>query len=487
MIGPRGWDTSAEFRVVEGYRETVHSDHFRRSPVANSKLAAALKLADERNLRFVSLQFTDIVGAVKSVQVPMHQLEEAVERGKWFDGSSIEGFARIAESDMFLVPDLDTFSAIPWEPGIGADGKQKLHTGSARVICDVFMPNGEPFAGDPRGVLKRQLARARDKGYILNTGPELEFFLLRRADGGVQTLPHDAAGYFDLSEDLGTEVRKEMMNALEDFGIRVETAHHEVATGQHEIDFEYADALRTADNAVTFKTTLKAVAASKGLYATFMPKPFFGINGSGMHTHQSLWDVKRGRNAFSDPKDSYGLSETARQYIAGTLEHARGMIAVLAPLVNSYKRLVPGYEAPVYVGWARINRSALIRIPQISKGSDASTRIELRCPDPSSNPYLDFAAMLAAGLDGMERKLTPPDPVEENLYHFDAAKLESRKIRQLPGTLREALDELSRDEVIRDALGDHVLERFIEAKTEEWDEYRIQVSDWEVERYLEAF
>jgi glutamine synthetase len=229
------------------------------------------------------------------------------------------------------------------------------------------------------------------------------------------------------------------------------------------------------------------VAASKGLYATFMPKPFFGINGSGMHTHQSLWDVKRARNAFSDPKDSYGLSETARQYIAGTLEHARGMIAVLAPLVNSYKRLVPGYEAPVYVGWARINRSALIRIPQISKGSDASTRIELRCPDPSSNPYLAFAAMLAAGLDGMERKLTPPDPVEENLYHFDAAKLESRKIRQLPGTLREALDELSRDEVIRDALGDHVLERFIEAKTEEWDEYRIQVSDWEVERYLEAF
>jgi glutamine synthetase len=455
--------------------------------VANSKLAAALKLADERNLRFVSLQFTDIVGAVKSVQVPMHQLEEAVERGKWFDGSSIEGFARIAESDMFLVPDLDTFSAIPWEPGIGADGKEKLHTGSARVICDVFMPNGEPFAGDPRGVLKRQLARLKDKGYVLNTGPELEFFLLRRADGGVQTLPHDAAGYFDLSEDLGTEVRKEMMNALEDFGIRVETAHHEVATGQHEIDFEYADALRTADNAVTFKTTLKAVAATKGLYATFMPKPFFGINGSGMHTHQSLWDVKRARNAFSDPKDSYGLSETARQYIAGTLEHARGMIAVLAPLVNSYKRLVPGYEAPVYVGWARINRSALIRIPQISKGSDASTRIELRCPDPSSNPYLAFAAMLAAGLDGMERKLTPPDPVEENLYHFDAAKLESRKIRQLPGTLREALDELSRDEVIRDALGDHVLERFIEAKTEEWDEYRIQVSDWEVERYLEAF
>jgi glutamine synthetase len=450
------------------------------------ELTAALKLAEQQNLRFVSLQFTDIVGQVKSVQVPMHQLEEAVEHGKWFDGSSIEGFARIAESDMFLVPDLATFAPIPWEPGRDVDGKERT-TGAARVICDVFTPNGDPFAGDPRWVLRRQLDKAKKAGYILNTGPELEFFLLRRSETDVETLPHDAAGYFDLSEDLGTEVRKEMMNGLEEFGIKVETAHHEVATGQHEIDFEYADALRTADNAVTFKTTLKAVAASKGLYATFMPKPFFGINGSGMHTHQSLWDVKRGRNAFSDPKDSYGLSGIARSYIAGTLEHARGMIAVLAPLVNSYKRLVPGYEAPVYIGWARINRSALIRIPQISKGSLNSVRIELRCPDPSSNPYLAFAAMLAAGLDGVDRKLTPPDPVEENLYHFDAAKLESRKIKQLPGTLREALDELSRDEVIRDALGDHVLERFVEAKTEEWDEYRMQVSDWEVDRYLEAF
>ncbi|MEP7081619.1 MAG: glutamine synthetase family protein [Chloroflexota bacterium] len=455
--------------------------------MASNKLAAALKLAEDRNLRFVSLQFTDIVGHVKSVQVPMHQLEEAVERGKWFDGSSIEGFARIAESDMFLVPDLDTFSPIPWEPGIGPDGKTKLPTGSARVICDVFTPQGDPFPGDPRWVLRRQIDRAKAKGYILNTGPELEFFLLRRENGTVEPVVHDAAGYFDLSEDLGTEVRKEMMNGLEDFGIRVETAHHEVATGQHEIDFEYADALRTADNAVTFKTTLKAVAASHGLYATFMPKPFFGINGSGMHTHQSLWDIKKGRNAFSDPKDPYGLSLTARQYIAGTLDHARGMIAVLAPLVNSYKRLVPGYEAPVYVGWARINRSALIRIPQISKGSLNSTRMELRCPDPSTNPYLAFACMLAAGLDGIERKLTPPDPVEENLYHFDAAKLESRKIKQLPGTLREALNELEADKVIREALGEHVFERFVEAKTEEWDEYRTQVSTWEVDRYLEAF
>ena len=453
--------------------------------MAAKDLAAALKLAEEQNLRFVSLQFTDVVGAVKSVQVPMHQLQPAVEHGKWFDGSSIEGFARIAESDMFLVPDLSTFAPIPWEPGFDAAGKE-LATGSARVICDVFTPNGEPFPGDPRHVLRRQVDKARERGFVLNMGPELEFFLLQR-NGSAESLPHDAAGYFDLSEDLGTEVRKEMMNDLEALGIKVETAHHEVATGQHEIDFEYADALRTADNAVTFKTTLKAAAARQGLYATFMPKPFFGINGSGMHVHQSLWDVKRKVNAFADPSDSYGLSAMARQYIAGTLEHARGMIAVLAPLVNSYKRLVPGYEAPVYIGWARINRSALIRIPQISAGQTNSTRIELRCPDPSSNPYLAFAVMLAAGLDGIDRDLTPPEPVEENLYHFDAAKLESRHIRQLPGTLREALDELCADSVIGEALGEHVFERFIEAKTEEWDDYRKQVSGWEVERYLEAF
>jgi glutamine synthetase len=454
--------------------------------MTNKQLDAALKLSEERNLRFVSLQFTDIVGQVKSVQVPMHQLEEAVEHGKWFDGSSIEGFARIAESDMFLRPDMATFSPIPWEPGFGPDGSQ-LATGSARVICDVFTPNGDPFPGDPRWVLRRQLDRAKQLGYTFNTGPELEFFLLRRVNGGVEALPHDAAGYFDLSEDLGTEVRKEMMNDLEAIGIEVETAHHEVATGQHEIDFKYADALRTADNAVTFKTTLKAVAARHGLYATFMPKPFFGINGSGMHTHMSLWDDRKGRNAFADGKDPYGLSPLARSFVAGILENARGMIAVLAPLVNSYKRLVPGYEAPVYIGWARINRSALIRVPQISRGQASSTRVELRCPDPSSNPYLAFAAMLAAGLDGVERELEPPEPIEENLYHLDATKLESRRIRQLPGTLREALDELCANRVIGQALGEHVFERFVEAKSEEWDEYRTQVTAWEVERYLEAF
>ena len=438
-----------------------------------------LEQAERDRVRFVNLQFTDVVGLVKSVTIPGHQLEDCIDHGKWFDGSSIEGFARIAESDMYLDPDLATFSLIPWERGQDT---------TAKVICDVYTPEGEPFPGDPRYVLRRALREAEALGYRFNTGPELEFFLLQlNSDGSVSLEPHDEGGYFDLSTDLASQVRKEMVNALQALGITVETSHHEVATGQHEIDFQYDDALKTADNAVTFRYTLKAVARKFGLHATFMPKPLYGINGSGMHTHQSLWDIKRGKNAFSDPKDPYGLSETARQYIAGTLEHARGMIAVLAPLVNSYKRLVPGYEAPVYVGWARINRSALIRIPQSSKGQFNSVRIELRCPDPSSNPYLAFAAMLAAGLDGIDRKLTPPDPVEENLYHFDAAKLESRRIKQLPGTLSEAIDELSRDAVIREALGDHIFERFVEAKREEWDEYRTQVSSWEVDRYLEAF
>ena len=452
--------------------------------MAPTKLAAALKLAEERNLRYVSLQFTDIVGHVKSVQVPMHQLEEAVEHGKWFDGSSIEGFARIAESDMFLVPDLDTFAAIPWEPGVGTNGSEDLATGSARVICDVFTPNGDPFPGDPRGVLKRQLARAKDKGFILNTGPELEFFLLKRDNGIVEPLPHDAAGYFDLSEDLGTEVRKEMMNALEAFGIKVETAHHEVATGQHEIDFQYADALRTADNAITFKTTLKAVAATKGLYATFMPKPFFGINGSGMHTHQSLWDVKKDRNAFSEPKDDYGLSETARQYIAGVLEHARGMIAVLAPLVNSYKRLVPGYEAPVYVAWSRRNRSALIRVPLYHPGKEQATRCEIRSPDPACNPYLCFAGLLQAGLEGIEKGYELPEPMERNLYDLTHDEREQAGIEQLPETLGEAIEITAESELVKKALGDHIFPRYVELKREEWEEYRIQVSQWELDRYL---
>jgi glutamine synthetase len=448
-----------------------------------------IEAAKEQNVRFVQLQFTDIIGAVKSVTIPLHQLADSVEHGTWFDGSSIEGFTRIAESDQYLKPDMDTFAEIPWQPGHGTLGAGPLGSrGTARVICDVYTPNGDPFMGDPRHILKRQLERASKLGYVWNAGPELEFFLFRRENGELKPLPHDQAGYFDFSTDLAQEVRQDMVNALEAFGIRVEAAHHEVAPGQHEIDFQYADGLRTADNAVTFKFTLKAIAQLHGLYATFMPKPIFGINGSGMHTHQSLFDVALERNAFADPDSKYGLSDVARAYMAGILTHARGMIAVLAPLVNSYKRLVPGYEAPTYLTWGRTNRSALIRVPKVSPGrSIEATRIEVRCPDPASNTYLAFACMLAAGLDGIEKGMELADPVEESLYEMTPERIRERGIRELPGTLGEAIDELEADEVIRDALGEHIFSRFVEAKRQEWDEYRTQVTTWEVERYLEGF
>ena len=451
---------------------------------------AKIEAAKEHNIRFVQLQFTDIIGHVKSVTIPLHQLAGSVQHGTWFDGSSIEGFTRIAESDQWLKPDMDTFAEIPWQPGHGTLGSGPMGSrGTARVICDVMTPGGQPFTGDPRGVLKRQLARANALGYVWNTGPELEFFLFRRDENGkIAPLPHDQAGYFDFSTDLAQEVRQDMVNALEAFGIRVEAAHHEVAPGQHEIDFEYADGLKTADHALTFKFTLKAIAQLHGLYATFMPKPIFGINGSGMHTHQSFYSIEERRNAFADPENQYGLSELARSYMAGILAHARGMIAVLAPLVNSYKRLVPGYEAPTYLTWGRTNRSALIRVPKVSPGrSIEATRVEVRCPDPSSNTYLAFAVMLAAGLDGVEKGMTLADPVEESLYAMDATRIAEKGIKELPGTLGEALDELERDDVICEALGEHVLSRFVDAKRAEWDEYRTQVSDWEVERYLDAF
>jgi glutamine synthetase len=448
-----------------------------------------IEAAREANVRFVQLQFTDIMGIVKSVTIPLHQLAGSVEHGTWFDGSSIEGFMRIAESDQYLKPDMDTFAIIPWQPGHGDLGSGPLGSrGTARVICDVYTPNGEPFAGDPRFVLKRQLERARKLGYIWNTGPELEFFLFRREDGEIKTLPHDQAGYFDFSTDLAQEVRQDMVNALEAFNIRVEAAHHEVAPGQHEIDFEYADGLRTADNAVTFKFTLKAIAQLHGLYATFMPKPIAGINGSGMHTHQSLYSIADERNAFADARNKYGLSPLARQYMAGILAHARGMCAVLAPLVNSYKRLVPGYEAPTYLTWGRINRSALIRVPMVSPGrSVEATRVEVRCPDPSSNTYLAFAVMLAAGLDGIEKEMELGEPVEESLFEMEAERIAEKGIKELPGTLGEAIEELEADKVVSDALGEHVLTRYVEAKRAEWDEYRTQVTSWEVDRYLDAF
>jgi len=441
-----------------------------------------IEAARARGIRFVQLQFTDILGLVKAVTIPIGRLEDSVMHGTWFDGSSVEGFTRIAESDQYLAPDMDTFNEIPWQPGSGPRG-------TARVICDVFTPRGEPFAGDPRYVLRRQVERARQMGYIVNTGPELEFFLLRRGeDGSIKPLPHDQAGYFDYSTDLAQEVRQDMVDALEAFGIRVEAAHHEVAQGQHEIDFEYADALKTADNAVTFKFTLKAIAQQHGLYATFMPKPIHGINGSGMHVHQSLFSIAEGRNAFADPKAPYGLSDVAKSYMAGILAHARGMSAILAPLVNSYKRLIPGYEAPTYITWGRTNRSALIRVPMISPGkSIEGTRAEVRCPDPSSNTYLAFAAMIAAGLDGVERGLVLSDPIEESLFEMDAGRIAEKGIRELPGTLGEAIDELESDPVVGEALGDHVLTHYVNAKRSEWDEYRTQVTGWELDRYLEAY
>ena len=438
------------------------------------------EIVEREGVKFISLQFTDIVGLVKNVTIPARGLDVALDHGIWFDGSSVEGFARIAESDMYLAPDPDTFAIIPWGP-------EEYKT--ARMICGVFTPDQEPFVGDPRYVLAKVMKEAEDMGFIYNTGPELEFFLFKRDENGaiIPPQPHDAGGYFDLSADQGIEIRDQMSLALAAFGIKVETSHHEVAIGQHEIDFKYSDALRTADNAVTFRIVLKAIAQQNGLYATFMPKPIVGINGSGMHTHQSLIYKDTGQNAFADPDDEYGLSELAKHFLAGQIAHARGMCAVIAPLVNSYKRLVPGYEAPVYISWARINRSALIRVPQVSPGRLEATRLEFRSPDPSCNPYLAFAVMLKAGLDGIKRKLSPPEPVEEDVYHLDENGRRARQLLTLPGSLAEALDELEKDEVVKEALGPHIYERFIEAKRREWDEYRIQVTSWELKRYLPVF
>jgi glutamine synthetase len=418
---------------------------------------------------------------IKSVTIPVGRLEEALEQGVWFDGSSIEGFARIYESDRVLVLDPDTYQVLPWS----APERRR-----ARLICDVYGPDGQPSPNAPRVVLKRVLAQAAGWG-VYNVGPELEFFLFKRnsernGEYPTRPAPHDVGSYFDFSpRDEAQQVRSEIILALEEMGMQVEMSHHEVATGQHEIDFRYADALTSADNAVTFKYAVRAVAASHGIYASFMPKPIFGINGSGMHVHQSIFDAE-GRNLFYDPDDEYRLSRLAYNFIAGQLEHARALAAVVAPTVNSYKRLTPGYEAPVYICWAHLNRSALIRVPGHGRQQESATRLELRCPDPSTNPYLAFAAMLAAGLDGIERDLTPPPPVNEDVYNFGARDLRERAIGTLPDTLAEALTELEQDEVIQEALGTDIAEAFLRAKWTEWDEYRIQVTSWELERYLET-
>jgi len=427
-------------------------------------------------VRYINLQFIDITGNVKNVTIPSELLVDSLEKGTWFDGSSIEGFTRIHESDMYLKPDPETYAVIPW---VTDEDKR-----TARIICDVYMPNGEPFEGDPRYILKKVLKEAEEMGYEFNTGPELEFFLFKKENGKIEPLPHDRGGYFDLSMDEAFLIRKEMTEALKKMGITVEASHHEVAHGQHEIDFKYGPALKTADNAVTFKYTLRAIATKHNLHATFMPKPISGIAGSGMHIHQSLFD-NTGKNIFFDENDKYKFSELAYHFVGGQIKHAKGMSSILSPIVNSYKRLVPGYEAPVYICWAQVNRSALIRIPRYSEGRSRATRCEIRCPDPSSNPYLAFAVLLKAGLEGIRNKTEPPSPVEENLYHFDDNKLEELKIDILPTSLKEAVDELKKDTLIQDALGKHTYEAYLRTKKAEWDSYRLHVSDWEIKSYLE--
>jgi glutamine synthetase len=444
--------------------------------MANRELVERVEVDD---VKFISLQFTDVTGAVKSVDIPAERLAGALEDGVWFDGSSVEGFARIQESDMRLVLDEGTYAVLPWSPA---------ELRRARVFCDIYRPDGEPFAGDPRGILKRTLAGLSERGWTYNVGPEPEFFLFRR--NGIESIhpvPHDVGGYFDFSaQDEAVRVRTELMDALSGMGLDVEMGHHEVALGQHEIDFRFADALRTADNVLTLKYTVKAIAAQHGLVASFMPKPIFGINGSGMHCHQSLFDAD-GNNLFFDAADEYRLSGVARSFIAGQLNHARALSALVAPTINSYKRLVPGYEAPVYVGWAQINRSALIRIPRYTTGRDKSMRAELRFPDPSANPYLAFSAMLAAALDGIDHGLTPPEPLNNvNVYHLTPEERAARGITSLPGSLAEALHEFEQDDVLKRALGELISEAFLRAKWSEIEDYRMHVTDWEVERYLET-
>ena len=435
-----------------------------------------MSMAKDLNVRFVNLQFTDILGNIKNVAIPVQQLPKALDGQVMFDGSSIEGFVRIEESDMFLMPDLDTFAILPWQSDSNGT--------TARLICDVTNADGSPFAGCPRSALRRVIKEAEDLGYTMFAGPEAEFFLFQVGpDGRAGTQTHDQGSYFDFSPiDKGEEARREMVITLEQLGFEVERSQHEAAPGQHEIDFKYAEALETADNILTFRLVVRTVAQRHGLHATFMPKPVFGINGSGMHTHMSLF--RDGKNAFHDPAAPYELSKVCMQYLAGLMAHVRGFTAITNPLVNSYKRLVPGYEAPVYIAWSEVNRSPLIRIPA-RRG--IGTRLELRSPDPSCNPYLALAVMLKAGLDGVKREAKPPAPVNRNVYKMTTAERQAAGVATLPGTLSEALDAMAEDELVRAALGDHIFTRFIEAKQIEWDIYRTQVTNWELEQYLNVF
>ncbi len=434
-----------------------------------------LRMAEENDVKFIRLQFTDVFGILKNVAITSKQLPKVLDEGAMFDGSSIDGFVRIEESDMLLVPDTDTFEIFPWRPQQGK---------VARLICDVYTTDGKPYDGCPRNVLKKQLAKAAALGYTMNVGPELEFFLFQTdAEGKPTTITQDEGSYFDLAPiDKGEDARRDMCLALEDMGFEIEASHHEVAEGQHEIDFKYADALKTADNIMTFKIVIKSIAQRHGLYATFMPKPIFGINGSGMHTNQSLF-TKDG-NAFFDPNGELQLSKIAYNYIAGIMEHIHSLVAVTNPTVNSYKRLVPGYEAPCYVAWSAKNRSPLIRIPA-SRG--AGTRVELRCPDPACNPYLSIALQLAAGLDGIQRGLTPPPAVNRNIFKMTEAEMAENGVTSLPGSLYDALQLYKANPLVKETLGDHITNIYYEFKRKEWDAFRVAVHPWEINEYLTRY
>ncbi|MDT8419751.1 MAG: type I glutamate--ammonia ligase [Desulfuromonadales bacterium] len=436
-----------------------------------------MTIIEEKNVHFFRLQFVDIFGFMKNIAIPRSQIDKALDGQMMFDGSSIDGFVRINESDMYLKPDYSTFKVLPWRVKDGVN--------AARIICDVHKSDGTPFAGCPRVNLKRVLAEARELGFTMNVGTECEFFLFQEDEkGGLKTETSDVAGYFEVDpEDTGINCRREIIDTLEAMNFEIEASHHEVAEGQHEINFKYADALTAADNTVTFKWVVRSIASKHGFHATFMPKPVFGINGSGMHTNQSLFRLD-GSNAFYDADGPLRLSETAYQYIAGTLKNARGFAAVTNPLVNSYKRLVPGYEAPVYVAWSASNRSALVRIPA-SRG--LSTRAEVRCPDPACNPYLALAMMLNSGLDGIKRKLAVPDAVNVDIFKMSLEEKTAAGIESLPGSLEEALDALRENPLALETLGEHILTKYLEGKTREWNSYRTAVTDWELKTYIKKY
>ena len=436
-----------------------------------------LEQVKKDDIKFITLQFTDLLGVIKELIIPVEELEDASRNGVWFDGSSIEGFARIQESDLFLKPDMATYAVVPW---LTENGK------TARLICDIYRADGKAFEGDPRFILKQAVADAANQGFEYNVGPEPEFYLFR-TDAEKRTSPIDYGSYFDLSSHEGYKAIKKIIAALENFGIKVETSHHEVGFGQYEIDFNYGHCLDIADKVVTLKYSAKKIAQMHNLHATFMAKPVMGKPGSGMHVHQSLFDIKAKTNAFYDKDHKYNLSKIAYNFIAGQIKHVNAMCAIICPTVNSYKRLVSGFEAPVYVTWAAMNRSALLRVPKWFRTKSEAARIELRCPDPSCNPYLAFAVMLKAGLDGIKNNLQPPEPVEENIYSLDDESRVSKNIDVLPTSLREALDELKKDKLIHQTLGEHLFERYIDVKTKEFDQFKKQVTTWEIETYLDTF